>query len=917
MLEKRHKEEALKLAEAERKRLAEEVEKRKARKLSGIKIVAKVNLDKKGNVIELKKEKAPKVEPVKKVTEEAAPLVMKTPAITPAAVDDTPPKPLENTPVAGGVGVFRAKTPSLKGLKIQGKINIDQFSKKPKKKKPVARDDKDKKPEGGENRRGRRREKRDVPKDIKKPVEKDATGRPKPVASSDDNDNNRRKRKRKKIIKPTTLKPEDRPNANGEGGDNRDGNGTNRPPNRRPSGPGGAVGPRGPRRRRGDKRVVPGKGVAKSNEPKEVSKKEIEDKIKATMARMAGGGKNKRSKLRRDNRERMREKEAQKEANEQSDILQVTEFISVSELASVMDVPVTKVITTCMEVGVIVSINQRLDAEIIKLVAEEFGHEIEFITAEEETEEEEEIIDDPKDLLERAPIVTVMGHVDHGKTSLLDYIRKAKVAEGEAGGITQHIGAYEVLVGDEKKKVTFLDTPGHEAFTAMRARGAKATDIAIIIISADDKIMPQTKEAISHAQAADVPMVFAINKIDKPGADPERIKKELADMNLLVEDWGGKYQSADISAKVGTGIDDLLEKVVLEAEILELKANPNREASGVVLEASLDKGRGYVIKLLVQNGTLSIKDPIVAGNHAGRIKAMFNEQGKRVKKVGPSSPVLILGLSGAPQAGEKFKVYETEQDAKTIATRRAIIAREQQQRATKRITLDTLSDRLKLGNFKELNLIVKGDVDGSIEALADSLLKQSVETVQVKVLHRAVGQITESDVLLASASDAVIIGFQVRPSGSAKLLAEREGVEIKMYSVIYDAIDDVRDAIEGLLEPKQEEREQASVEVREIYKISKIGTIAGCYVTSGKLQRNSYIRVIRDGIVVFPKKEGAIGELASLKRFKDDQSEVKFGYECGLTIKGYNDLIPGDVLEAYEVVEVKQKLANQNKITTA
>lgn len=916
ILEKRKQEKAEELAKAERKRREEEAKKRESRKLSGIKVVAKVNLDKKGNVVESKKEKAPKVEPVEKVTKEAAPLVVKTPAITPAAVDDTPPKPLENTPVTEGAGVFRAKTPSLKGLKIQGKINIDKFSKKPKKKKPIVRDD-NKKSEGGENRRGRRRERREVPKDIKKPVEKDANGGPKPVASSDDN-NNRRKRKRKKIIKPTTLKPEDRPNAIKEG-DNRDGN-NNRPPNRRPAGPGGA-GPRGPRRRRGDKRVVPGRGGAKSNEPKEVSKKEIEDKIKATMARMAGGGKNKRSKLRRDNRERMREKEAQKEADVQNDKLQVTEFISVSELASVMDVAVTKVITTCMEVGVIVSINQRLDAEIIKLVAEEFGHEVEFITAEEETEEEEEIIDDPKDLVERAPIVTVMGHVDHGKTSLLDYIRKAKVAEGEAGGITQHIGAYEVLVGEEKKKVTFLDTPGHEAFTAMRARGAKATDIAIIIISADDKIMPQTKEAISHAQAADVPMVFAINKIDKPGADPERIKKELADMNLLVEDWGGKYQSADISAKMGTNIDDLLEKVVLEAEILELKANPNREASGVVLEASLDKGRGYVTKLLVQNGTLSIKDPIVAGNHAGRIKAMFNEQGKRVKKVGPSSPVLVLGLSGAPQAGEKFKVYETEQDAKTIANRRAQIAREQQQRATKRITLDTISDRLKLGNFKELNLIVKGDVDGSIEALADSLLKQSVETVQVKVLHRAVGQITESDVLLASASDAIIIGFQVRPSGSAKLLAEREGVEIKMYSVIYDAIDDVRDGIEGLLEPKQEEREQAAVEVREIYKISKIGTIAGCYVTSGKLQRNSYIRVIRQGMVVFPKtkKDGTvgIGELGSLKRFKDDQSEVKFGYECGLTIKGFNDLIPGDILEAYEVVEVKQKLSNQNKITTA
>ncbi len=635
------------------------------------------------------------------------------------------------------------------------------------------------------------------------------------------------------------------------------------------------------------------------------------------MARLSGGGKNKRQKLRRDNRERMREREKQQAEESETGKLQVSEFISVSELASVMDVSVSEVITTCMNLGVIVSINQRLDAEIIELVAEEFNHEVEFISAEEQIEEEEEFEDDPADLRERAPIVTVMGHVDHGKTSLLDYIRSANVADGEAGGITQHIGAYEVAVGEKKKRITFLDTPGHEAFTAMRARGAKVTDIAVIIISADDRVMPQTKEAISHAQAAGVPMIFAINKIDKPGANPELIKKELAEMNLLVEDWGGKYQSQDISAKKGINIDELLESIVLEAEILELKANPVRPATGVVLEASLDKGRGYVTKMLVQNGTLNVKDPIVAGSYAGKIKAMFNERGKRIKKAGPASPVLVLGLSGAPQAGEKFKVAGSEQEAKSLANKREQIAREQQQRAMKRISLEDIGRRLKLGNFKELNLIIKGDVDGSIEALSDSLLKQSVETVQVKVVHRAVGPIKESDVLLASASDAIIIGFQVRPSQGAKALAEKEGVEIKLYSIIYEAIDEVRSAIEGMLEPTKEERELAQVEVREVFKISKVGNIAGCYVKEGKITRDAFIRVIRDGIVVYPKKEGVVGELSSLKRFKDDMKEVKFGFECGLTIKGFNDIEVGDVIEAYEIVEVKQKLANQNKITTA
>ncbi|MEE9438003.1 MAG: translation initiation factor IF-2 [Saprospiraceae bacterium] len=643
-------------------------------------------------------------------------------------------------------------------------------------------------------------------------------------------------------------------------------------------------------------------------EVKEVTQKEIDAKIKATMARMSGGGKNKRQKIRRDNREEKREKQEQKELEQVETTLKVTEFVSVSELASLMDVPVTEVIMTCMSLGVIVSINQRLDAEIIELVATEFGNEVEFISADEDIEEEEEIIDDPADLEPRAPIVTVMGHVDHGKTSLLDFVRNADVAEGEAGGITQHIGAYEVFVGKEKKKITFLDTPGHEAFTAMRARGAKVTDVAVIIVAADDKIMPQTKEAISHAQAAGVPMIFAINKIDKDGADPERIKSELATMNILVEDWGGTYQSQDISAKKGENIELLLEKIILQSDVLDLKANPNREATGTVIEASLDKGRGYVTKILVQSGTLKIGDSIVAGSHSGKIKAMYNEHGDRVKQAGPSTPVLVLGLSGAPQAGEKFKVMESDQEARQLASKRSQIEREQSNRASKRISLDEIGRRLALGSFKELNLIVKGDVDGSIEALSDSLIKLSVESIQVNVIHKAVGQIVESDILLASASDAIIIGFQVRPSNSARKLAEKEGVEIKTYSIIYEAITEITDAMEGMLEPTQQEKISGQIEVRETYKISKIGTIAGSYVTEGKVYRNSLIRIIRDGIVIYPTKEGVIGEISGLKRFKEDVKEVRSGIECGVTIKNFNDIKVGDIIEAYEIEEIKQTL---------
>ncbi|MCF6238948.1 MAG: translation initiation factor IF-2, partial [Candidatus Marinimicrobia bacterium] len=643
-------------------------------------------------------------------------------------------------------------------------------------------------------------------------------------------------------------------------------------------------------------------------EVKQVTAKEIEEKIKATMARISGGKSNRRQKIRRGSRDTKRERQEIADAVTNEVKIQLTEFISVSELAGLMDIQPTDVIMTCMNLGVIVSINQRLDAEIIELVAEEYKKEIEFISAEEQADEEEEIEDDPKDLKPRAPIVTVMGHVDHGKTSLLDYIRNASVADGEAGGITQHIGAYEVEVND--RKVTFLDTPGHEAFTAMRARGAKVTDVAIIIIAADDSLMPQTKEAISHAQAAGVPMVFAINKIDKDGANPNKIKEELSGMNILVEEWGGKHQSQEISAKTGEGIDDLLEKVVLESDLLELKANPDRNAIGTVIESSLDKGRGYATKMLVQNGTLDIGDIIVAGEFSGKVKAMFNEKGERVKKAGPSAPVLILGLDGAPHAGEKFKEYDTPQEARQIASKRQQIAREQTNRASKRISLDEIGRRLALGSFKELNLIIKGDVVGSVEALSDALIKLSIESVQVNVIHKAVGQIAESDILLASASDAIIIGFQVRPSGTARVLAEKEGIQIKTYSIIYEVIDEIKSAMEGMLEPTKEEKIKGEATVRETFKISKVGTIAGCIVNTGIVTRKNFVRVIRDGIVVYPAKEGIKGHIDTLKHFKDDIKEVNKGHECGILIKNFNDIKIDDIIESYEIIEVKQTLAS-------
>ncbi len=651
-----------------------------------------------------------------------------------------------------------------------------------------------------------------------------------------------------------------------------------------------------------------GPRLSRRNEVREIDEKEIQNKIRETQAKLSGGGGSKgkitKSKLRRLKREEM---EAGAEGEDQGNKIQVTEFISVSELASLIDVSFTEIIGKCMSLGIMVSINQRLDAEVIELVAGEFGYEVEFIDMEKQMEmEEEDEEDDAEDLSSRAPIVTIMGHVDHGKTSLLDYIRNANVVAGEAGGITQHIGAYHVELPNGKS-ITFLDTPGHEAFTAMRARGAKVTDLAVIVVAADDAVMPQTKEAISHAQAAGVPMIFAVNKIDKDGANPQKIYEQLSQMNILVEEWGGKFQSQEIAAKSGLNIDKLLEKILLEADILDLKANPEREASGTVIEATLDKGRGYVATILVQNGTLQQGDLVVSGQYYGRVKAMMNERNNRVDSIPPSSPVLILGLNGAPQAGEKFKVYQEESEAKEIASRRAQIIREQGIRTKKHITLDEIGRRLALGNFRELNIIIKGDVDGSVEALSDSLQKLSTQEVAIKVVLKAVGQITESDVLLAAASDAIIVGFNVRPSIQANKLAENEGVQIKLYSIIYNAIEEIKSAMEGLLEPKVEEKIIANVEIREVYKFDK-ATVAGCYVMDGKISRNSKIRVIRDGIVEYPKGEGNSAELGSLKRFKDDAKDVSAGMECGLTVKNYNDIRVGDVIEAFEETEVKRTL---------
>ncbi len=716
----------------------------------------------------------------------------------------------------------------------------------------------------------------------------------KPVASSDERNKDKKKRVRKRIDKNPTGGPSNRPAQPGSG---------------RPAGPGGpgsgGPGSGGPgggntRDRRGGNapgrggKPAPGGRVQKA----EPTQKEIQDQIKQTLARLQGGGKSGgKGKNRRDKKsERNREVE---DGVEENRILRVTEFISANDLASLMDVSVNEVISSCMSLGMFVSINQRLDAEAITIIADEFDFEVEFTKPDEEENAIVEI-DSPEDLIDRAPIVTIMGHVDHGKTSLLDYIRKSKVTGDEAGGITQHIGAYDVRTANGDK-IAFLDTPGHEAFTAMRARGAKITDVAIIVVAADDDIMPQTKEAINHAQVAGVPMIFAINKIDKPNANPNKIKEQLANMNLLVEEWGGKYQSQDISAKVGTGIDELLEKVLLESEVLELKANPNKNAIGTVVEASLDKGRGYVATVMVQAGTLKVGDVMLAGQHYGKVKAMTDHKGKKLKEAGPSTPVQVLGLAGAPQAGDTFKVFNSEREAREIANSREQILREQSMRTKKHITLDEIGRRLAIGSFKELNIIIKGDVDGSVEALSDSLLKLSKDEVSVNIIHKGVGQISESDVLLASASDAIILGFQVRPSSNAKKLAEQEEIEIRHYSIIYDAINQIKDAIEGMLEPEFEEIITGNIQVREIFKISKIGTVAGSYVTDGYITRKNKIRVIRDGIVIHD------GEIDQLKRFKDDVSEVKAGYECGISIKKFNDILVDDTIEGYMMQEIKRK----------
>ncbi|MDN3204857.1 translation initiation factor IF-2 [Algoriphagus sediminis] len=779
----------------------------------------------------------------------------------------------------------KSEAPKLEGIKVLGKIDLSKtsgkkpFGKKPEEKKkeksepaqekqapPAKPVETPKAPKAPEVKKPEQPEKPDskvieakadslkgltVLGKIELPAEKKKKGGP--VASSDER-NRDKKRPRKRIDK-----------GNRNQGNRNQGN-------------------------RGQKGGRPQKG--------EPTQKEIQDQIKQTLARLQGNKSGGKTKSRKDKKAE-REREAEVEGAEETKLLKVTEFISANDLASLLDISVNEIISTCMSLGMFVSINQRLDAEAITIIADEFGYEVEF-TKDAEEEVETEVEDSEEDLSERAPIVTIMGHVDHGKTSLLDYIRTSKVTADEAGGITQHIGAYDVTTKDGHK-IAFLDTPGHEAFTAMRARGAKITDVAIIVIAADDSIMPQTKEAINHAQVAGVPMIFAINKVDKPNANPDKIKEELANMNLLVEDWGGKYQSQDISAKTGQGVDDLLEKVLLEAEILELKANPDRNAQGTVIEASLDKGRGYVATLMIQTGTLRVGDVMLAGQHYGRVKAMFDHLGKKVKEAGPATPVQVLGLSGAPQAGDIIKVYDTEREAREIANSREQIQREQSIRTKKHITLDEIGRRLAIGSFKELNIIIKGDVDGSVEALSDSLLKLSKDEVGVSIVHKGVGQISESDVLLASASDAIIIGFQVRPSANAKRLAEQEEIEIRHYSIIYDAINQIKDAIEGMLEPEFEEVITGNIQVREVFKISKVGTVAGCYVTDGFVTRKNKIRVIRDGIVIHE------GEIDQLKRFKDDVAEVKAGYECGISIKGYNDIQIDDTIEGYEMKEIKRK----------
>jgi translation initiation factor IF-2 len=886
--EKRKEKEAIRLeieAKLEKKRTEdakkEEVLKAKADKLE-FKTVGKIDIDKAGKKpVEIKEE--PKKEEVKETPKEVAatePKVEETKVETPKVPEPKVAETKEETPVVEKpvlekpvVEASKAKKSVSEIEKISSKVGAKAEPKKGSKKEEVKAEE-----VTAENAEAIKTQykKLDGPNFTGKKIDLKQFERPKKkkpevkkAAATDP------KKKRKRISKPG-------------------GGGVGRPTGNRAAG-GNAPRPRGtgPRGRNAARTPI------KKEEPTEA---DIQKQVRETLEKLQGkSSRGKGAKYRRNKRDARREQsDAEQEAQAlDNKILKVTEFVTVSEVATMMDVPVTNIISACMSLGMMVTMNQRLDAETLVIVAEEFNHKVEFVGAEVE-ESIEEVIDKPEDLITRAPIITVMGHVDHGKTSLLDYIRNANVIEGESGGITQHIGAYSVNVGDQK--IAFLDTPGHEAFTAMRARGAQVTDLVIIVAAADDDVMPQTKEAISHAQAAGVPIIFAINKIDKPNANPDNVKTQLSQMNLLIEEWGGNIQSQDISAKVGTGIPELLEKVLLEAEILELKANPNKNAVGAVVEAQLDKGRGYLTTILVQAGTLKIGDYLLAGKHSGKVKAMFDDKGNNLQSAGPSTPVSILGLDGAPQAGDKFNVFDDEREAKQIASKRSQLQREQSVRTQKTLTLAEIGRRIALGDFKELNIILKGDVDGSVEALTDSFQKLSTEEIQVNILHKGVGAITESDVLLATASDAIIVGFNVRPQGNARTIADKEEVDIRTYSIIYDAINDLKDAMEGMLSPEMKEEVTGNVEIREVYKISKVGNIAGCMVMSGKIYRDSKIRIIRDGIVVHD------GVLSSLKRFKDDVKEVAKGYDCGLQLKNYNDIEEGDVIEAYKEVAVKKKL---------
>ena len=822
--------------------------------------------EKKEPKIEKTEEKTPQVKEMEKETPEAAPVQEKE-------EDD----------------VFKIRPTEFKSkINVVGQIDLAALNQSTRPKKKSKEEKRKEREEKDKQRQEQRKLMKDaIIKEIRKGDDK--------ISKNSVNDDAAKKKKRNRINKERVdINAAGTTNAGGASNNNQRNDNANRP-NRNNNSKPNSNNNQGGGKFNKDRFKKP---VVKA----EVSDEDVAKQVKETLARLTNKTKNKAAKYRKEKRENVQNRLMEQEEMEQEDskILKLTEFVTANELASMMDIPVTQVIATCMSIGIMVSINQRLDAETINLVAEEFGYKTEYVSAEVAqaiTEEE----DNEEDLQPRAPIATVMGHVDHGKTSLLDYIRKANVIAGEAGGITQHIGAYNVKLEDGRH-ITFLDTPGHEAFTAMRARGAKVTDIAIIIVAADDNVMPQTKEAINHAMAAGVPIVFAINKVDKPHANPDKIKEELAAMNFLVEEWGGKYQSQDISAKKGTGVHDLLEKVLLEAEMLDLKANPDRKATGSIIESSLDKGRGYVATMLVANGTLKMGDIVLAGTSYGKVKAMFNERNQRIKEAGPSEPVLILGLNGAPAAGDTFHVIETEQEARDIANKREQLQREQGLRTQKLLTLDEVGRRLALGDFHELNVIVKGDVDGSVEALSDSLIKLSTEQVQVNVIHKGVGQISESDVTLAAASDAIIVGFQVRPSSSAGKLAEQEGVDIRKYSVIYDAIEEVKAAMEGMLAPTLKEQITATIEVREVFNITKVGLVAGAMVKTGKVKRSDKARLIRDGIVVFT------GAINALKRFKDDVKEVGTNFECGISLTNCNDIKVGDIIEAYEEVEVKQTL---------